>query len=158
MENKRLAILLIGKQNSGKTTTIHHFDKMYDERELDKVQCKRGWRHLQIFKEKLGALFVSMYFVPASPTETNFPLRSRFEFLLPEIIIVAEQKNGSEFHNTMDFLNENDYKIKIFEIKEGTTETWSRWKEDNSNKQDILTKRGVDICNTVREFIIKMMS
>ena len=62
----RIAILIVGEPNSGKTTTINFFDFQYDENEKMKKQCRKGWRHLQLFKGSLWAEFTLMCFSPSN--------------------------------------------------------------------------------------------
>ncbi|CAA0259840.1 hypothetical protein [Tenacibaculum maritimum] len=148
----KLAILIVGHQNSGKTTTIKYFDKVYDENETLKRYCRVGWRHLQLFKGKLYAIFSLIYFIPASPTETQKPLKKRLGKMLPELLLMAEQKNGKEYNNTIEFLNENNYKIIEFYTKDNSNEIWKEW--NNKTFEDLMNKRATAIGNEFREFII----
>jgi hypothetical protein len=148
----KLAVLIIGNQNSGKTTTIKYFDKTYDENETLKKYCRVGWRHLQLFKGKLYAVFSLIYFIPASPTETQKPLKKRLGKMLPELLLIAEQKNGKEYNNTIEFLKDNNYKIVEFYTKNNSSEIWKEW--NNRNFENLITRRAVEIGNIFREFII----
>lgn len=155
MKNK-IAILIIGKQNSGKTTTIIFFDKVYNRDEKLKKYCRIGWRHLQLFKGKLHALFSLIYFIPSSPTETQRSLKKRLGKMRPEFILMAEQINGSEYQNTIDFLTNNDYEIIEFYInRNNSKEIWCEW--DNKNMNEILEKRAIEIGNEFRNFILKII-
>ncbi len=151
MKNK-IAILIVGNQNSGKTTTIKYFDKTYDENEKLKRYCKKGWRYLELFKGKLHAVLSLVYFIPASPSETQKPLKTYLKKMRPELLLVAEQKYGKEYNNTVTFLNENNYKIVEFHTKDETNQIWKKW--NNKNFENLMEKRAVEIGNAFREFII----
>jgi len=150
MKNK-LAVIIIGKQNSGKTTTIKYFDKIFDENEKLKKYYRVGWRRLTMFKGKLDALFLLIYFVPASPTETQKPLRDRLKNFKPELLLIAEQLNGYEYQNTIHFLEKNNYEIVEFVLKNQSNQTWNNWNKQNMN--EILNKRAIDIGDKFKDFI-----
>ena len=65
--------MIVGNKNSGKTTTIKNFEKLYHEDHPNKEVCRAGWRRLQLFLGKINALSAYIFFVPASPTETKYP-------------------------------------------------------------------------------------
>ena len=154
MEKNKLAIILLGKQNSGKTSTIKYFDKKYDEYNRNKKYCKKGWRHLQLFKEELGALFSLIYFIPASPSETNFPLKDRLKEFKPELLLVAEQENGKEYENTIQFLDDNNYEIEVFNLQRiKSANIWNEWTKETM--EGILDNRATTIRNTFKSFILR---
>lgn len=154
----KIAILIIGTQNSGKTSTIKYFDKKFDENEREKKQCRSGWRNLQLFKEELGALFLLIFFVPSSPTESNKPLSKRFINFLPEVLLIAEQLNGSKYNNTIKFLEENGYEIVEFYISEDNKEEhWKRWNSIIEYDRK-LNKRSEDIKNVLKKFILNRIA
>lgn len=112
MKNK-LAVIIVGTQNSGKTTTIKYFDHEYDEYKRLKKQCRAGGRLLVLHKNSLRALFSYIYFVPASPTETKKSLKGRLKKWRPEMILIAEQIDKGESWNryseTKNFLESEGY-------------------------------------------------
>jgi hypothetical protein len=116
-----------------------------------KKYCRVGWRHLQLFKGKLYALISLIYFVPSSPTETQKPIKKRLGKMRPELILMAEQKNGKEYQNTIDFLNDNNYKIIEFNTKSNSKENWKEW--NKSNMTEILEKRAIEIGTEFQNFI-----
>ena len=153
MNKNRLAVILLGNHNSGKTATIKYFEKKYDKYGRYKRTCRSGWRHLQLYKEKSDALFTLMYFVPASPTETRNPLKNRLKDFKPELLLISEQINGKEYDNTINFLNSNDYEIVTFELTRKKPENiWGEW--NWSNKDEILDQRAALIGNEFRNFIL----
>lgn len=146
----------------GKTSTIKYFDQYCDEENKVKRYCKIGWRLLLLFKGMMNSLFTYIYFVPASPTETKKPLEKRLNEQLkkhlPEILLVAEQKEGNQLENTRKFLMSKDYEVIEKHILWQEGGTWGRWKKDNSNKEDILINRAIEIRNEMRIFILKQIS
>lgn len=146
------AIVLVGKQNSGKTTTINHFDKEFNENNILKKYCKMGWRSLQFFKGKLAAVFTYVYFIPASPTETKEPLKKKLGTMRPELLLVAEQINGAEYSNTIKFLKKEGYDVT--EIVVGDTSSkgcWKDWSSSDFNKK--MKDRANEIGNIFRKYI-----
>jgi len=158
MNKNRLAVILLGDHNSGKTATINHFDKKYDKHGRYKKTCRCGWRHLQLYKERLDALFTLIYFVPASPTETRNPIKNRLRDFKPELLLIAGQTDGKEYKNTIDFLNSNDYEIVTFELARKKSESiWGEW-NNKSNKDEILDQRATLIGNEFRKFILEKIT
>ncbi len=157
MDKNRLAVILLGNHNSGKTATINYFDKKYDKHGRYKRTCRSGWRHLQLYKESLGVLFTLIYFVPASPTETRIPLKNRLKEFKPELLLIAGQTDGKEYKNTIDFLDSNDYEIVIFELVRKKSESiWGEW--NKRNKNEILDQRATLIGNEFRKFILEKIT
>jgi len=159
METK-LAVLIVGEPDSGKSTTIRYFEQVNDENHKEKEICRIGWRHLQFFLGKLDALSCIVYFVPSSPTESHKSLEKKLKehyFVVdtPEMMIIAEQLNGEEYESTKEFLRKMDYKIIEFTIdNRNTGTTWSRW---TNNKEDILSQRVKEITDAFIEYIMKMI-
>ena len=95
---------------------------------------------MQLYKDKIEAIITLIYFVPASPTETRTPLKHRFKNFLPELLLIAEQKDGSEYQNTVRFLEKNNYKIVTFELF--ASNSYSVWSECNDEDfENILNER-----------------
>ncbi len=153
MENN-LAVLIVGEQNSGKSTTIKYFEQFNDENHHEKDRTRIGWKRLQFFLDKLDALICLVYCVPSSPTESHKSLENKlkehgFRENTPEMLIIAEQLNGEQYQSTIDFLDEKNYKVVEFIIDNKNSGTiWSRWSD--SKKDYILTERAKAISN---EFI-----
>lgn len=156
MKKNKLAVVLVGSQNSGKTTTIKAFDEQYGEVK-GKTYCKAGRRYLQL--HKLKALYTYIFFVPASPTETNYSLEKRLNKInpvkpRPEMILMAEQLKGHAYDSTIKFLKSEGYHIEEIIIGHGgSTIPWKRW--DASNKNLLLKNRANEIADIFREFIEK---
>lgn len=154
--NKRLAVILVGAQNSGKTTSIKYFDHEYDEYKRLKKQCRAGGRSLLLHKKSLRALFSYIYFVPASPTETKKSLKSRLKEWRPEMILIAEQidkgENWNRYKETKDFLDFEGYEVvEILIGDDARDDIWKKWKE--SKFEDTMKKRAELIGNHFRIFI-----
>lgn len=153
MKNK-LAVVLVGMQNSGKTTTMKYFDKEYSEDNKLKKYCKAGRRYLQFYK--LKALYSYVFFVPASPTETKKSLKGRLKGWRPEMILIAEQIDKGESWNrykeTKDFLESEGYNVKELLIgDDAKEEVWKKWTNENFN--EIMGQRAIEIGDIFREFI-----
>lgn len=132
-ETMKLAVLIIGLQNSGKTTTLREIVKIHTGKE--QKQMKAGWRILSLFPE-FHDLTIHSYFIPASPSETNLKISDRFEKLNPEILFVAEQINGQNYSDTMAFLTINNYTILRYDLinREGDN-IWERFNEFNKSQR-----------------------
>ncbi len=117
---KRRAVVILGRKNSGRTTTVKHFVKSSD------FVCN------SIFKTtNLNGEDIKVFIVGKSPSERGETLqeiiRNYNEGNLPENIIVAEQINGDYMNKTVDFLITNDYKITFFVIHEPTKFNRTHW-------------------------------
>lgn len=158
---ERFAVVLVGTQNSGKTTTIKHFDSMYDEWGRIKKQCKAGWRHLRLHKGWIDALVSWIYFIPASPTETGISVAKRIGKERPELILIAEQIDKGEKHNkyneTLDFLRNEGYEVvEIIIGDDAINPVWQKW---NIERFDETMKiRGQEIGDLFRDYIIRKVS
>ncbi|MGV3459065.1 MAG: hypothetical protein ACO1N9_01295 [Flavobacterium sp.] len=99
----RLAILIVGDQNSGKTSTIKHIVELFNGRIL-KI-ARAGWKSI-FLNSLLGSLKLIFYCIPASPTETKIKLSARFATWtsLPEVLVIAEQTSGTNYTDTINFL------------------------------------------------------
>lgn len=90
----KLAIIIEGFQNSGKTSTILHFVNQYQTRTLKQVRA--GWQNLFINGSVFSTLKINPYIISSSPSESGIQLSKRFQNWtgLPDILILAEQLNG----------------------------------------------------------------
>lgn len=145
----KLAILIIGEQNSGKTSTIKHLVNTWGDKSL--IVMKAGWQSV-FLNSTFKYLKLIFFCVPASPTETNKPLSIRFSEFIPEVLIVAEQLNGSNYQNTNSFLISNNYTVLRYDIDNiiGTLD-WQRF--DRSNELLKLNNRTNEIINDIKKFI-----
>ena len=148
----KLAIIIEGYQNSGKTSTIKHFVNQYQNRQLK--QLRSGWQNLYINPTFFSTLRINPYIIPSSPSESNKLLSQRFLNWngLPDIIILAEQHNGKHQLNTENYLNSNGYHIikHLINNVSGNSD-WERF--DNSNKIVKLTNRSNQIMLDITNFI-----
>lgn len=86
----KLAILIVGKQNSGKTSTIKHLINKHCDRSLSVMRA--GWQY-PFLNSTFKSLRINVFCIPASPTETGIELKDRFKDwdYIPQVVIVAEQ-------------------------------------------------------------------
>jgi len=153
MKKDKIAVLITGNPDSGKTTTIKFFEKKYDEDHREKRVCRAGWRRVQLFLGKLDALSVFIFFIPASPTETNFPVKTRLGEMLPEMILIAEQPEGKAYVATKAFLDVNNYKIIEFNLDRSNSKgIWNEWNDKNFEK--IMKKRANEIGDVFSKYVI----
>lgn len=147
----KLAIIIEGVQNSGKTSTILHFVNQHQSRTL--TVMRSGLKSLYL-NPSFQALRVEPYIISSSPSESDTPLSKRFSGLavLPELIIIAEQTGGRHQANTITFLTTNGYSIVTFPITNviGSLD-WQRF--DTSNKAIKLTNRANEIMDSIKSFI-----
>ena len=147
----RLAIIIEGSQRSGKTSTIKELIRLFGFKNLK--QMKAGWQQIYlnpIFK----SLRLIFYCIPASPSETDFPLTERFEDWknLPEVLVIAEQIGGKHAANTMAFLATNHYHITTFTILNSNgSHHWEKF--TNTSKNSKLSKRCDDIIDFIKTYI-----
>lgn len=159
MKNK-FAIILLGAQNSGKTSTIIHFDTMFDMHGRVKKRGVIGWRELLL--HSLKALVTYIYFIPSSPTESKESLKKKItkafnnEKDWPELLLIAEQINRGESWNrhqeTVDFLLQNGYEVMEIVIgDESNDPLWQKWNQKNRN--EVLEARALIIGKLFRDYI-----
>lgn len=148
-----LAIIIVGHQNSGKTTTLKHFHNTYNHREVDTF--KQGWRYgISPFSPVYWGVKIVGYFLPSSRTERHLSLASIYDTLdwYPDFLFMAEQLDGAEYQNTINFLRANDYHIKEFVLSnENSDSTWHYY--DKKDEDVILKHRTEQIADYVREFM-----
>lgn len=148
---ERLAIIIVGKPNAGKTTTLKHFCNTYHHQKVSTF--KMGWRQGFTPFKYLGVKIIP-YFLPSSRTEKAIPLSDVFAKLdwWPDFLFMAEQLNGSEYTNTIRFLRKNDYHIKEFLLDNSNTDSiWHFY--DKKDEAMILRHRTEQIADYVRGFI-----
>ncbi|GGB65131.1 hypothetical protein GCM10007424_01300 [Flavobacterium suaedae] len=147
----RLAILIVGEQNSGKTATIRNLINLYSRKSLTVMRRGFSWLFLnQDFK----CLELVTYCVPASPTETGIDLKDRFQDWdnIPQTLIVAEQLNGNKYHNTLNFLNTKGYHILRYDLSNSNgSGIWDRFNRETETI--ILDTRANQIIDDVKVLI-----
>ncbi|WP_029298729.1 hypothetical protein [Chryseobacterium hispalense] len=148
----KLAIIIEGVQNSGKTSTILHFVNQYQNRTLK--QLRAGWQNLFINASVFSTLRIIPYIISSSPSESGVELGQRFQNYkgLPDILILAEQLNGKHQLDTEAFLINNGYNIIKHQINNiNGSSDWERF--DKSNKLVKLTNRSNEIMLDITSFI-----
>lgn len=150
----RLAVVIVGVQNSGKTTTLKHFCDTYYRKKVSTF--KMGWRFgLSIFKPRYWGIKIDAFFIPASRTERDEYLIDLYKKLGwdPDFIFMAEQLNGKRYSDTIHYLMANGFHVKEFVLsnKEGN-DTWDRWRNDLEREAKLL-HRTEQIADYVRSFI-----
>jgi|GEM_PF-1755641 len=153
---KKLAILLVGAPNTGKTSTLKEYCEYYENVKFV-ARFRMGWRwNIMPFKPQYEGLKMPMFFVPSSPTESNRPLKNTIDPLkwFPDLLIVAEQLNGHQYANTIDYLRANEYQIKEFILSNTNgINIWDRWVNSVDKDTKLLYRREA-IADYIRAFII----
>lgn len=145
----KLAILIQGEQNSGKTSTIRELINLQSDKSVSNM--RRGWQRIFLNKQ-FKYLKLDVYCVPASPSETNIKLGDRFPKWMPEVLIVAEQPSGKHYSDTINFLNNNNYNVLNFAISNTNGNSdWERF--TNSDRTIKLGNRTNHIVSEIRQFI-----
>jgi hypothetical protein len=157
MINDKIAVIIVGERNSGKTATIKYFRREFDESKKEVIQCRIGWRRIQLFLHRLDALSCLIYFIPSSPSESNIPLEMSLKEFKPEMLLIAEQLNGKEYHSTKNFLVDNGYEIIEFTItKNNSLKIWRFW--NDIEKKEILTERAKIIGNAFSKYVLSTIT
>jgi GTPase SAR1 family protein len=145
----KLAIVIEGDPNSGKTSTIRSLINSYGGKRIRMMRI--GWQRLYlnpIFKY----LKLDIYCIPSSPSETGIKLIDRFKDWMPEVLIIALQPNGKNYLNSQSFLKNNSYFVLTYSIlNQNGILDWERF--DNNNKSIKLGGRSNEIINDIRLFI-----
>ncbi|RDI13207.1 hypothetical protein [Flavobacterium sp. AG291] len=147
----RLAILIIGVQNSGKTSTIKKLINQYGDG-VGKIM-RSSWRNIYM-DLRFKSLRLTAYCIPASPTEKNLDLVDRFIDWdnLPQTIILAEQLNGNKYANTISFLTSNGYHIISYNLSNSIgTGIWDRF--DSVSERIKLNGRADEILDDIKKYI-----
>lgn len=153
MEHERLALVVEGAPNSGKTTTLHAFVKQYSE---SGPRPKAGWKPLWL-NPRFNALQVWFYRIYSSASECNRSLEERLPQVdwLPGCIMIALQPDGDRAAETIQFLQENNFRIERFPLSnmEGNN-LWDRFNENN--RAERLQARAEEMmrrtCNFIRDY------
>lgn len=142
----KIVILIEGEQNSGKTSTIKEIINNHSKNTISVM--RRGWQRIWL-NSQFPYLNMDVYCVPASPSETNIKLTDRFAQWMPDVLILAEQRNGQHYSNTYSFLTRNNYIILRYQLTNSYGKgDWERF--DNSNKSIKLNNRANAIINDLR--------
>lgn len=152
----RLAIIIVGKQDAGKTTTLRHFCNTYDDKTVSTF--KQGLRNNFRPFTKENPIKVDAYFLPASRTERATKLADTFNDLgwCPPFMFIAEQLNGAEYNNTIRTLIENKYHIKEFTLyNDNRDSVWHYYSQQDEAL--IQFHRTEQIADYVRAFIKSRM-
>ncbi len=145
----KLAIVIEGHQNSGKTSTIRELINTYGNKSIS--QMKRGWQRL-FLNQTFEYLKLDIYCVPASPSETGIELIKRFPKWKPEVLIVAVQPNGQHYSSSNTFLNNNNYTVLRYSLTNNSGNLdWDRFNQ--TNKSIKLRNRADEIILDIRNFI-----
>ncbi len=149
----RLAIIVIGNSNSGKTSTLKEYVEYYKNDGI--ITFRKGWRHgLSPYKPKFYTVKISAYVLPKSPSE-DIPLHESIEPLewYPDVLLLPEQPNGKEFVNTINYLRLHRYHIKQFILSDIVgIGTWDRWTKPGEETTRLLYRRE-EIADYIRNFI-----
>lgn len=145
----KLAIVIIGMQNSGKTSTIKELINTHSDKTVSKM--RKGWQRIYL-NNQFKYLKLDIFCVPSSPTESNIKLSERFENWQPEVLIVAEQLNGRHYNDTLNFLNLNGYIILTYRIAniDGPLD-WERYTD--IDKDTKLNNRVNQIVAEINQFL-----
>lgn len=120
--NDKIAILVIGKQNSGKTSVWKKIIKQPNIKVFKNII-----RVITPFKD-FPELKLEVFIQGQSPTELKKPLKKileeKFGKDLPKIILCSEQSSPSdnnklELEDTIKFLEKAGYKVEILLIEHG---------------------------------------
>lgn len=145
----RLAILIVGVQNGGKTTTIKHLISAYNGRTLKVMRA--GWKNI-FLNPLLKSMRLNFFCVPASPTETKVKLSTRFVTNPPDILVVAEQIGGANFPDTINFLAIHGYHVLRYDIL--TTSGITVWERSTAaNRIAKLDNRVNQIVGDIKLFL-----
>lgn len=147
----RLAILIVGDQNSGKTSTVKHLIAQYNGKIL-KI-ARASWKSI-FLNSILGSLKLIFYCIPASPTETKIKLSTRFSTWtsLPEVLVIAEQTSGTNYPDTISYLAANGYHVLRYDLlNTNGSANWERFNMSNMNTK--LDNRANEIVSDIKSFI-----
>jgi len=146
-----LAVVIVGAQNSGKTSTIRYLINKYSDSNL--ANFKAAFKFL-FLNSSFKSIKITAFCIPSSPSESNRPLATRFQNWnpFPQILILPEQPGGQHYLNTINFLQNNNYKILYFHLSNQIgINHWDRF--DSSSQIHILDLRADEIIAEIRTFI-----
>lgn len=145
----RLAILIWGIPDSGKTSTFKAIVQHYSGKKVPS-RMRRGWQRFYL-NPKFTHLNLDAYLLPASPTESNEDISTMLKGKTPDVLFLAEQINGSQVTETLRFLKPNYYILEYTLTNQNGNGIWDRF--DSLNKQAKLKARADEIIEDVRAFI-----
>lgn len=156
----RLAIIILGEQNSGKTSTLRSYSDYYHK---EVSTLKKGFRYgVSPFKPKYWGIKVFTYILPSSPTESGIPLIASKgpQNWFADLVLMAEQLNGSEYSNSIHYLMTHQYHIKEFVVSNHVGDgVWDRWDVgDNFRMNAKLLQRREEIGDYIRNFITRKIT
>lgn len=141
----KLAIVIEGEQNSGKTSTIKFL--------LNYQQARLWMKYHILLSNKFSCLNVFVEAISSSPTERNEPLSITIGSNTPDFLIIAEQKGGALSNNTYAFLKSNSYDVITFKLTNIVgSDIWDRWTSP-SDETPRLQARKDEIIKTIINFI-----
>jgi AAA+ ATPase superfamily predicted ATPase len=145
----RLAVIILGEPNSGKTSTLKHFINKHSQNNLSVL--RRGRQQIQLNSQYFSYLKLHAYFLSASPSERNEPLKSILKGRIPEILFLPEQLSDSQFNNSISFLNQNQFTVLTFQINNQVGP--SDWEKFNATtEKQKLDSRAYEILAEIRKF------
>lgn len=155
----KLAILIIGEQNSGKTTTLRSYSDYYHK---PVSTLKKGFRwDIAPFRPKFEAVKMWAYLLPSSPTESNIPLADTVDPIewYPDLILMPEQLNGNEYSNSIHYLMANEYEVKEYNISNYIGDgIWDRWKDGDKFRMEAkLLQRREEIADYIRSYLVRKL-
>lgn len=156
----KLAIIIIGEQNSGKTTSLRSYSDYYHK---PVSTLKKGFRwDIAPFRPKFEAIKIWAYLIPSSPTESNTPLSTTIDPLdwYPDLILMPEQVNGKEYSNSLHYLMVNEYHIREYHISKNIGDgIWDRWKDGDKFRMEAkLLQRREEIADYIRLYLKNKIS
>ncbi len=147
----RLAILIFGVQNSGKTSTFKKIVHNYNGKQIS--QMRMGWQRI-FLTPSFKYLKLDAYFLPSSPTEKRTLIKELLpsQNWIPNVLFIAEQLNGSNLQNTLNFLNKNNFNILQYTLSNQVEQgAWDRY--DSSTENTKLSARADEIIMDIKSFI-----
>jgi hypothetical protein len=129
----KLAIVIVGIRNAGKTTTLRHFCNAYHNKTVHK-RFRRSWKYgLMPFRDKTDAIKIDGYFLTSSPSEVRIPLQTTInKGFRPDFLFMAEQYNSDYYADSIRCLWNNGYHVKEFFIDHNIPTEKSRIKLDDN--------------------------
>ncbi|WP_307996623.1 hypothetical protein [uncultured Bacteroides sp.] len=116
----KLAIVIEGEQNSGKTSTIKYL--------LNYQQARLWMKNHIILSNNFNSINVFAEAISSSPTERKEYLPVTLGNSTPDFLIIAEQKGGAFLSSTYAYLNTNSYYIITFKLTNIVgANIWDRW-------------------------------
>lgn len=139
---KKLAIVIVGVKNAGKTTTLRYFCDAYHWKTVPK-RFKRGWKYgLMPFRGKTDGVKIDAYFLTSSPTEVGIPLKNNInKNFQPDFLFMAEQFNSNYYLDSIRCLWERGYHVKEFFIDHTIPTESERQMFDDNQRYNTVWRR-----------------